>query len=274
MDAYWSDTDAGLALYLGDMREILPALGVTADLIVADPPYGETAHAWDSWPDGWLDVAAAHSHSMWCFGSMRMFFRRHTEFEAAGWKLSQDIVGRDEDDTPVYGDVNVVWEKNTGSGRVTDRFRRVHEHVLHWYQGPWGDTHHEVPRVEPLPDPETGRIRRDRFVKRAADDIAHAGAYRPRSWSDDGTRLMRSVIGAKNLRGKGAHATQKPVPLLDPLIRYGCPPGGVVVDPFGGSCSTLHTARQLGLRAVAIEAHEPHAEAAALRLSALTLPIA
>jgi len=30
--AYWEDKDAGLALYLGDMREILPALGLTADL--------------------------------------------------------------------------------------------------------------------------------------------------------------------------------------------------------------------------------------------------
>ena len=47
-----------VTLWLGDCREILPVLGVTADLMVADPPYGETPLAWDRWPDGWLDTAA------------------------------------------------------------------------------------------------------------------------------------------------------------------------------------------------------------------------
>lgn len=46
--------DEQVTLYLGDCREVLPALGVTADCIVADPPYGETSLAWDRWPDGWL----------------------------------------------------------------------------------------------------------------------------------------------------------------------------------------------------------------------------
>jgi hypothetical protein len=30
--------DGTVQLYLGDMREIIPELGLTADLIVADPP--------------------------------------------------------------------------------------------------------------------------------------------------------------------------------------------------------------------------------------------
>jgi site-specific DNA-methyltransferase (adenine-specific) len=70
------------------------------------------------------------------------------------------------------------------------------------------------------------------------------------------------------------HPTEKPVELLDPLIRYACPPGGLVVDPFAGSGSTLDAARQSGRRAIGIEKHEPYAEAAARRLSALTLPAA
>lgn len=31
---YWSGD--GVELYLGDMREVLPALGITADLVLAD----------------------------------------------------------------------------------------------------------------------------------------------------------------------------------------------------------------------------------------------
>lgn len=264
MDAYWEDKDAGVALYLGDMREVLPALGVTADLIVADPPYGETAHAWDRWPDGWLDVAAAHSHSMWCFGSMRMYFRRHPEFEDAGWKLSQDVVGHDEDGHPITADVNVVWEKHAGSGFTTDRFKRVHEHVLHWYRGSWSDAHQNVPRV-PAEYDAKGRTRSSSAAK-----VPHTGAIGAHHYVDDGTRLMRSVIKVPSVR-RGIHKTEKPVPLLDPLLRYGCRPGGLVVDPFAGSGNTLLAARALGLPVIGIEGHEPHLEAAARRLDALAL---
>jgi site-specific DNA-methyltransferase (adenine-specific) len=59
---------------------------------------------------------------------------------------------------------------------------------------------------------------------------------------------------------------------LDPLIRYACPPSGLVLDPFAGSGSTLDAARQAGRRAIGIEAHEPYAEAAARRLDAFVLP--
>lgn len=51
------------------------------------------------------------------------------------------------------------------------------------------------------------------------------------------------------------------------LVEYAVPPGGLVLDPFAGSCSTLLTARQLGRRAVGIEANEEHCERAAKRLS-------
>jgi site-specific DNA-methyltransferase (adenine-specific) len=268
LKAYWEDEEAGLALYLGDMREILPALNLQADLIVADPPFAETSLAWDRWPDGWLDVAAAHSRSMWCFGSQRMFFRRLTEFTAAGWKLSQDIVGHDDAGEPIYDDVNVVWSKPVATSLATDRFRRCHEHALHWYRGPWRDVHHDVPRV-PHSGPNNGRR------SKGGRQAGHNGAAGGRAYVDDGTRLMLSVISAPSTsRTERIHHTEKPQTLLEPLIRYGCPPGGLVVDPFGGSCITLLTARALGFRGVAIEAREDYCEAAVRRLSALTLPAA
>ena len=240
--------DETVALYLGDMREILPALDLQADLVVADPPYAETSLAWDRWPDGWPALAATAASSMWCFGSMRMFLQQRDDF--TDWKLSQDV----------------IWQKANGSGFATDRFRRVHEIATHWYRGDWRDVHHDVPRSA-----YTGP---DKSARGAASRAAHTGAIGASSYTDDGTRLARSVIEAAAVRYQRRHPTEKPLEILDPLIRYACPPGGLVLDPFAGSCSTLDAARQSGRRAIGIEADEKYCEAAARRLSALVLDIA
>ncbi|MHA6764766.1 hypothetical protein [Streptacidiphilus sp. PAMC 29251] len=175
-------TDGDVTLYLGDCREILPQLNLTADLVVTDPPYAETSLAWDRWPDGWPTLAASTARSMWCFGSMRMFLDRRDEFTAAGWKLSQDY----------------IWEKHNGSGFAKDRFRRVHETATHWYQGPWEGLYHQPPRI---PAEFDGR---DRSVSASAARVPHTGAIGAHRYEDDGLRLARSVRRCPSVR-RGVH---------------------------------------------------------------------
>lgn len=266
MTPFYEDDD--VQLYLGDMREVLPALGVTADLIVADPPYEETSHKWDRWPDDWLVTAGSTARSMWCFGGLRMFMRYAQEFNAAGWKLSHDTIGKDD-----QADVEIVWEKHNASGPDNDRFRRIHEQAGLFYRGAWNGpqgTYRDPQRIA------TGVIERNRTVGKGYKAIGQRGEYAERKqWSDQGTRLMTSVIKARSMhRIGGIHPCEKPLGLLDPLIRYGCPKGGLVVDPFAGSGSTLDAARQAGRKAIGIEGHEPYVEAAARRLSAMPLPAA
>ncbi|MEU4133613.1 DNA-methyltransferase [Streptomyces wuyuanensis] len=261
MEPYYDN--GTVQLYLGKMEEVLPRLGLQADLIIADPPYGETSHGWDRWPDGWVDVAAQHSHAMWCFGSQRMFLDHADEFRTAGWKLSQDIVGHDEDGAQIRGDVNVVWEKHNGTGFARDRFRRVHEHVLHWYRGPWEDAHQDVPRVDYSGPDKSARGQNSR--------TPHTGAIGAHTYIDNGTRLMRSVIKVASVRGKRRHPDEKPLPLLDPLIAYGCRPGGLIIDPFAGSSSTLEAAQLAGCRAIGIEGREDYCEVGARRLDTMPL---
>ena len=103
--------DGQVVLYHGDCREILPHLG-PVDVVVTDPPYGDTSLGWDEPVRGWLGLVDAPQ--VWCFGSMRFWLEHGSEFD--GWTYGQEV----------------VWEKHNGSGFHADRFKRVHELVVHW----------------------------------------------------------------------------------------------------------------------------------------------
>lgn len=64
----------------------------------------------------------------------------------------------------------------------------------------------------------------------------------------------------------GDNPTQKPLPLLIELLSVVCPKGGLVLDTFMGSGSTLAAAHALSIRAVGIEIDERACEQAARRL--------
>ncbi|WP_454859654.1 DNA-methyltransferase [Promicromonospora soli] len=240
MEPYFADQ--GVTLYLGDAVEVLPELG-SFDLVVTDPPYGETSLDWDTYPTGWPQLVARHSKSMWSFGSMRMFLDHWADF--AWWRLSQDV----------------VWDKGRATSPAVDRFRRVHEHALHFYRGPWHDLYHQAPRVQ-----QHQRGRRAPATTRHAGPTTHSG-YGPSTWVETGTRLVESVLYAPKDRTGTINPTEKPVSVLELLIRYACPPGGTVLDVFAGSGSTAVAARHTGRSAVLIEMREEQCETTARRLS-------
>lgn len=236
----------GITLHHGDCRELVESLP-EPDCIIADPPYQQTSLDWDRWPEGW--PLLMRGRSMWCFGSLRMFMERAAEFTAGGWRMSQDI----------------VWEKHNGSSFHADRFKRVHEQAVHFYRGPWEDVYHVAPTT---PDATARTVRR----KQRPPHMGHidAGSYESH---DGGPRLMRSVIYARSMHGSAVNETQKPEAIVAPLIEYACPPGGLVLSPFGGSGTDLLAARALGRRAIAIEARESQCREAVLRFAQGVLPM-
>jgi site-specific DNA-methyltransferase (adenine-specific) len=75
------------------------------------------------------------------------------------------------------------------------------------------------------------------------------------------SRADRSTNGANN-----THPTVKPTDLMRWLVRLVTPPGGVVLDPFAGSGSTLVAARAEGIACIGIEREQEYAEIIVARL--------
>ena len=228
----------GLALYHGDCRELMANL-VDVDVVVADPPYGETSLGWDRRVQGWMELAPASS--LWCFGSLRAFMAMAAARQFDDWKLAQDV----------------VWKKHNGSNFHADRFRRVHELVAHFYRGLWRDIYADPVKTN---DATARAVRR----KQRPTHTGHIdGSFYVSE--DGGPRLQLSVIEVRSCHGYAVHPTQKPLGILEPLIEYSAPRGGRVLDPFAGSGSTLIAAWRLGRRAVGIEIDERNCEIAAKR---------
>lgn len=213
--------------HFGDCRKVMtdwPA-GV-ADACVTDPPYGDTSLNWDRRCAGWMAEVSRvlkPAASVWVFGSMRYLASIFEEMEGAGFRYAQDI----------------VWEKQNGSGFHADRFRRVHEHAIHFYRGAWGAVYNQ-PQYTSDATAKTVR-RKTRPTHTGHIDAGHYVS------EDGGPRLQRSVIYVPNEHGSAVHPTQKPLGIVAPLVRTSVPPGGLVIDPFLGSGTTGIAAEMLGM---------------------------
>lgn len=69
------------------------------------------------------------------------------------------------------------------------------------------------------------------------------------------------------------HPSPKPEGLMQRLIAAVTPPGGLVLDPFAGSGTTLRAAKNIGRRAIGIESVERYCEIAADRLGQGVFPL-
>ncbi|MCL4660584.1 site-specific DNA-methyltransferase [Burkholderia multivorans] len=78
---------------------------------------------------------------------------------------------------------------------------------------------------------------------------------------------MSSVIYARSCHGYAVNETQKPEDIVSPLMAYSVPPGGLVVDCFAGSGTTLVVAKKMGRKAIGIERRESQCEEIVKRLS-------
>jgi len=90
--------------------------------------------------------------------------------------------------------------------------------------------------------------------KREHDDLKRE-FYSTRAYFDNTHDNMTDVWEFKRVTGEDrhGHATPKPVEMMGRCIKSSCPDGGLVVEPFGGSGTTMLAAEQLNRKCYGME---------------------
>jgi DNA modification methylase len=171
--------------------------------------------------------------------------------QADGWYLRQDI----------------IWHKpNPMPESVTDRCTKAHEYIFL------------------LSKSERYYYDIDAMKEKAVKGDSGAGARnytgingRERLTQSESSRIegrnRRSVWTIATQPYPGAHFAAFPPELIRPCIQAGCPPDGLVLDPFGGSGTTAQVAIQEGRNAVIIELNPKYVELARKRIVGTQMPL-
>lgn len=103
------------------------------------------------------------------------------------------------------------------------------------------------------------------------DGAAHGRSYRQPARCIQGN-VIRCTVGGGHLGPRSSHSNEAPFPesLVEPFVRCFCPPGGVVLDCFAGSGTTLAVAVAWGRRALGCDLRPSQVESTRKRLSLVT----
>jgi DNA modification methylase len=143
---------------------------------------------------------------------------------------------------------DIIWAKpNPMPESVTDRPTKAHEYLFLLAKSERYFYDAEAV-AEPAAEPE--RERADRFGGANGHTVRHGlGSIS----TGHVTRNKRTVWTIPTNPYGGAHFATFPSALVEPCIHAGCPEGGIVLDPFGGSGVVAATAFRLGRRFVHVD---------------------
>jgi DNA modification methylase len=93
-----------------------------------------------------------------------------------------------------------------------------------------------------------------------------------RYYFDNGHEVMSDVFEFERVKGdeRHGHATPKPVEMMIRIVKTSAKKGGIVVEPFSGSGSTLIACEKAGRRCYAMELSPAYCDVAVKRWENLT----
>jgi site-specific DNA-methyltransferase (adenine-specific) len=224
------------------------------DLILTDPPYNlgkdygnssdqQSVEDYLAWTEQWIDIALPKLKPN---GSLYIFLT---------WRFAPEIFVMLKKRLTMMNEI--IWDRRVPSmGGSTRSFSSVHDTIGFF-----------VKRKDYYFDLDAVRIPYDAATKKARSRSIFVGAkwlevgYNPKDlWSV--SRLHREHAERVD------HPTQKPLEIIERMLKASCPPGGVVLDPFMGSGTTALAAKRLGRHYAGFELNQAYCEVIQQRLAA------
>lgn len=230
--------------FLLERDEIEPE---SVDLILMDPPYGvlRGAQPWDV-PPNYHVLAWKFSDQLKSSGQIITFanFKTAVAIEAAF--------------APYFAfRFNLTWKKSSALNRNHSRPAMDSEMILVYQRLGVAEKkltfNYDAIRTPGKPFKKKGGRSQNE------NPTLKAGGNMPEIYeNEDGRRYPRTVLEYPNKPGmpvpeRTSHPTQKPIGLLEYLLRGFSNPGDLILDPFVGSGSTLVACHNLGRRGIGFE---------------------
>ncbi len=203
--------------------------------------------------------------SKWAGDWLRVLKPGGSVFVFAGRRLAHRCIAAMEDAGFIYKDM-ICWEKETAPHRaqrvslVYER-RGDQENAEKWEGWRLGN-------LRPLFEPILWFMKPYKIGGTLADNIVEhgVGAYNYIEWSKYNSLTSNMIKVTSNSNDHRKHPTQKPVALMESLIKLTTQEGQIVLDPFCGSGSTLVAAKKLKRNYIGIEFSEEFCNIARERL--------
>ncbi|WEF32132.1 DNA-methyltransferase [Pseudoduganella chitinolytica] len=230
----------------------------SVDLLLTDPPYNlgkdygnasdqQSVEEYLQWTERWIDAVLPKLKDN---GSLYIF---------TTWRFSPEIFVMLKKRMTMMNEI--IWDRRVPSmGGSVRSYSSVHDTIGFF-----------VRRKDYYFDLDAVRIPYDAETKKARSRSIFVGAkwlelgYNPKDlWSV--SRLHREHAERVD------HPTQKPLQIIERMIKASCPPDGVVLDLFMGSGTTAVAARRTGRHFVGFELNAEYCRITAERLAKLAAP--
>ena len=209
------------------------------DLVIADPPYSlgkdygnnsdkKTPKEFLKWTEEWISVLRPKIKET---GSLFVF---------TTWRFAPEIFSFMKTKFLMINEI--IWDRRVPSmGGSTRRFSSVHDTIGFFSKSK--NYYFNIDAVRVPYDPETKKARtRSIFIGKKWLEIG----YNPKDvWSI--SRLHRIH------REREDHPTQKPLQLIERMVKSASPEEGLVLDPFAGSGTTLEACFLTNRKCIAYE---------------------
>jgi len=238
-----------MELYKGDCLEVMKSIpSGSVDAIITDPPYGTTACKWDSVIDFEL---------MW--EQLNRIIKPNGAIVLFGSEPFSSALRMSNIKNYKY---DWIWEKDKASNILNSNRQvlKIHEIISVFYKKQCIYNPQKIKLDKPYKH-KNRSVKSDNFGSNGKDYDENGYTYYTHSFPKSIQRF------SKDNGGKGVHPTQKPILLMEYLIKTYTNENEVVLDFTMGSGSTGVAAKNLNRNFIGIEQDEKYFNIAVKRIN-------